>query len=500
MERIAHYRVTRQLGEGGMGIVYEAEDERLGRNVAIKMVRTGVGDPTARNRLWREARSAASVNHPNVCQLYEVGESNGELYLAMELLEGESLADRIPRGPLTVAEAGGVALAILDALGPLHRQGVLHRDLKPSNVFLTPHGVKLLDFGLAGSIAGVREPTNLTQADTVVGTPHYVSPEQLEGREADGRSDLFAVGAVLYEMLSARQAFPGRTVAQIFNAILHEEPPPLGGSEMVASVERVVRRALAKKPDRRYADAEAMANDLRAALLLTGPSAGSVRAQPLRRLLVLPFRMLRPDPDSEFLALSLPDAISNSLASLDSILVRSSMAAARLKLDDLDLAAVAAKTDVDLVLTGTLLRAGDQLRVANQLVDAHDGSVLWSQTSQVSMGDIFQLQDGLTRRIVESLPIRLSAHDESALRRNVPADPKAYELYLRAHQLAQQSAHWTAARDLYLECVRLDPNFAPAWAGLGRMSPVLAAYAGQSAIHATGPGPPCAECSWKSPG
>ncbi|HET9326017.1 MAG TPA: protein kinase [Candidatus Eisenbacteria bacterium] len=477
IERIAHYRVTRKLGEGGMGVVYAAEDERLGRNVAIKMIRAGVADPTARERLWREARSAAAVNHPNVCQLYEVGDANGELYLAMELLEGESLAERISRGPLMVSEAGHVALAILDALAPLHRQGVLHRDLKPSNVFLTPLGVKLLDFGLAGSISGMGGPTNLTRSDMVVGTPHYVSPEQLEGREVDGRADLFAVGAVLYEMLCGRQAFPGQTVAQIFNAILREEPPQLGGSEAVASLERVLRRAIAKRPERRYPTAEAMAIELRAALLLAGSSGSTMRAQPLHRLLVLPFRMLRPDEDIEFLAFSLPDAISNSLSSLDSVVVRSSMAAARLKLEDLDLAEVSTKADVDMVLTGTLLRAGDQLRVANQLVDARDGSVIWSQTSQVSMGDIFQLQDGLTRRIVESLPVRLSAHDESALRRDAPRHPKAYELYLRANRLGQQASQWGMARDLYLECLDLDADFAPAWAGVGRLYRILALYA-----------------------
>ncbi len=475
MERIAHYRLDRKLGEGGMGVVFAAEDQRLGRRVALKMIRRGLGDPTARERLWREARCAAAVNHPNVCQLYEVGEANGELYLAMELLEGESLADRITRGALPVAEAGSTALAILDALAPLHREGVLHRDLKPSNVFLTPHGVKLLDFGLAATFAG-RESTDLTQADMVMGTPHYVSPELLEGAEVDGRADLFAVGAVLYEMLSARQAFPGRAVAQIFKAVLHDEPPPLGGSPTVASLERVLRRALAKKPERRYDSAEAMAADLRGALLLAGGASDEARAQALLRLLVLPFRMLRPDADTEFLAFSLPDAISNSLSSLDSLVVRSSMAAARLDLTQLDLAAVAAQADVDMVLTGTLLRAGDQLRVANQLVDAKDGAVMWSQTSQVSLGDIFQLQDGLTRRIVDSLPIRLTARDESALRRNVPANPKAYELFLRANQLAQQPAHWRAARDLYLECLELDPAFAPAWASLGRIYRVLALY------------------------
>jgi len=182
MERVAHYKITRKLGEGGMGVVYAADDERLGRQVAIKMIRAGIGDSSARERLWREARSAAAVNHPNVCQLYEVGESEGELFLAMELLDGESLSDRIARGPLAVADAGGIALAVLDALAPLHQRGILHRDLKPSNVFLSDRGVKLLDFGLARTAVTTDQP-QLTQPDMLVGTPNYLSPEQIAGKE-----------------------------------------------------------------------------------------------------------------------------------------------------------------------------------------------------------------------------------------------------------------------------------------------------------------------------
>jgi eukaryotic-like serine/threonine-protein kinase len=480
MERVAHYKITRKLGEGGMGVVYAADDERLGREVAIKMIRAGAADTTARERLWREARSAAAVNHPNVCQLYEVGEADGELFLAMELLHGESLADRILRGPLAVADAGQIALAILDALAPLHQRGILHRDLKPSNVFLTERGVKLLDFGLARSVEANPELPQLTQADMVVGTPNYLSPEQIAGKDLDGRSDLFAVGALLYEMLSGRQAFGGRALAQIFNSIMNEDPPQLGGSEAVASIERVIRRALAKRPERRYPNAEAMTSELRAALLLAGSSGALSRAQPLRRLMVLPFRTLRADDDTNFLAFSLPDAISSSLTSLDSIVVRSSMAASRLKLDDLDLEQLASKVDVDIVLTGMLLRAGDQLRVTNQLVDVHNGAVIWSETSQVSMGDIFQLQDSLTRRIVDSLQVPLTAHDVKALGRDVPGDPKAYELYLRANQLSIVSGQWMPARDLYLECLALDPGFAPAWARLGRIYRLLAQYAAES--------------------
>src|SRR5262245_4284468 len=474
-DTIAHYRLMSKLGEGGMGIVYAASDERLRRRVAIKMVRETGQDRESRERLWREARAAAAVSHPNVCQLYEVGEERGELFLAMELLEGESLAARIARGPMPLAETVEIALPILGALEPLHRRGVVHRDLKPSNVFLTAYGVKLLDFGLARPFAEESGNDALTRSDTVVGTPHYLAPEQLVSEAVDARSDLFAVGAILYELLTGRQAFGGRNVVEIFHAVMHVEPPPLGGSAAVASLDRVIRRALSKKPERRHPSAEAMARDLRAAL--ADESGAMVRAQPLRRMIVLPFRVLRPDPGTDFLAFSLPDAISSSLAGLDSMVVRSSLAAARLAQEGASLEEIAKHAEVDVVLAGTLLRSDGELRVATQLIEARGGTLLWSQTSQAPLGDIFQLQDGLTRRIVESLAVPLTARDHSALKRDAPADPRAYELYLRANQLAVESTRWEEARDLYLECLRLDPGFAPAWARLGRVHRVIAQYA-----------------------
>src|SRR5262249_24137313 len=223
---------------------------------------------------------AAAVNHPNMCQLYEVGENEGELFIAMELLEGESLAARIGRGPLPLGEACQVAMSILDALGPLHARGIVHRDLKPSNVFLTPHGVKLLDFGVARSTDDVDPDMQLTNPGTVVGTPHYLPPERFAGGAADASGDLFAVAALLYEMRSGRKAFEGRDLVQIFHAVMNQEPPPLGGSMTIANVDRVIRRALAKRPDRRYATAEAMASDLRAALVLSDTTSSMAQAQP----------------------------------------------------------------------------------------------------------------------------------------------------------------------------------------------------------------------------
>src|SRR6266542_5829697 len=259
--RIGHYAITRKLGQGGMGVVYAARDERLGRSVALKTMASPSRDDTARLRFWREARAAASANHPNICQIYEIGEDGGELFIAMELLEGESLADRLRRGALSVSEALPIALDILAALSELHARGIVHRDLKPSNVFLTRHGVKVLDFGLARAELDTSTVmlTDLTGVGIVMGTPRYMAPEQVRGEPVDARCDLFAAGAILFEMLTGRPAFDGRTAAEVLHATLQEQPPALAGSSAVAAVDRVIRRALAKRPADRQPSAEAMA-------------------------------------------------------------------------------------------------------------------------------------------------------------------------------------------------------------------------------------------------
>ena len=483
-ERYGRFRVTGRIGEGGMGVVYAAHDEQLDRPVAIKTWRSQA-DASARDRLVREARAAASVSHPNICQLYDLGEQDGEVYIAMELLDGEPLSARIARGSLSVSEASQIELPILAALEALHRRGVVHHDLKPSNIFLTPFGVKLVDFGLARSVTGTQadSPTlGLTMPGTIMGTPQYLAPEQLRGEPVDHRADLFAAGAVLYEMLTGQPPFGAgaRTLAQVFNAILSDQPPALGGAPSIAAIDRVIHRALQKNPAQRYDSASVMADDLRAVLLVT-ESGQMARAQRLRRLIVLPFRVLRPDGETDFLAFSLADAITSSLSSLDSLVVRSSVTASRFSTGDADLETVAAKADVDLVLTGTLLRAGDQLGVNTQLVEAPAGTVLCSHSSQVPLGDIFALQEELSRRVVEALSLPLTAGDEQRLRRDVPATARAYECYLRANALSTKPNEWAIARDLYLECLAEDPNYAPAWARLGRVNRVLGAYSGDAA-------------------
>jgi eukaryotic-like serine/threonine-protein kinase len=457
-----------------MGVVYEARDERLQRAIALKTI-LPASDPQMRDRFLREARAAAAVSHPNICQLYEIGEHDGNPFLAMELLEGESLAARLEREAVPPAEAVALALAILSALGALHGRGIVHRDLKPSNVFLTEHGVKLLDFGLARPVSLDVDATSLTLPGILLGTPRYMAPEQARGAEVDARADLFAAGAVLFEMLSGRPAFNGASAIEQLHSVMHDHPPALVGSLAVVEIDRVIQRALAKAPADRYQSADEMARDLRACLSRGDISGGTV-ARASTRLVVLPFTLLRPDPEIDFLAFSLPDAITVSLTGLDSLVVRSSLTAARFSGDQLDLRTLATEANVDAVVTGSLLHAGGQLRVNVQLIEAPSGTVRWSHALHASLDDLFSIQDSICSEVVAALAVPLSTRDQRQLRQDVPANPEAYASYLLANRLSASSSQWQLARDMYQRAVDADPSYAPAWARLGRCLRVMGKY------------------------
>lgn len=478
-ETIGRYRITRQLGQGGMGVVYAAHDDRLDRSVAIKRIREASDDQGLRERLLREARAAASISHPNVCHVYELTEEGGQLYLVMELLTGEPLAERIAREPVPLAEALHITLGVLGALEALHARGIVHRDLKPTNVFLTPHGVKLLDFGLARPLVErLKSDVTVTAPGTIVGTPRYMPPEQWEGEALVPASDLFAVGAILFEMLAGKPAFPGDTIIEVYRAVAIAEPPALTGGTEVLAADRIIQLALAKRPGERYPDAAAMARDVRSAWALID-TGSSPQARALTRLIVLPFRLLRPDPEIEFLAFSVPDAITGSLSGLDALVVRSTAAGQQFASDAPDLKGIAAEAGVDVVVTGTLLRAGDQVRVVTQMIEVPSGTLLCSTTAQVSITDVFQLQDDVAHKIVESLALPLSARDRQTLGRHPPVSAKGYDMYLRANHIGAGTSNpsrLTVARDLYRGCLEEDPGYAPAWARLGRVYRVLGKY------------------------
>ena len=491
-ERIGRYRVTRTLGQGGMGIVYAAHDDRLDRDVAIKVVRPEiVADPVAFDRFRREARAAARVTHPHICALYELDEDAGQPFLVMELLQGESLATRLERGPLPVAEALTVADAILDALSALHRCGIIHRDLKPANVFLTESGVKLVDFGLARRPGSSRETgeTDLTDTGVLAGTPRYMAPEQLRGEPADERSDVFAAAAVIYETIAGRPAFDGRTLLEIVHAVGYDEPPELEGPHPIPALYGVLRQALDKDPEQRIPRADRLKTALHDAQATDAPTPLAPARRPVTRFAALPLVRLKPDPETDFLAFSVPDAVSAALAGIDGLIVR----APRDVGEKSDMRAIGRELAADVILTGTLLRVGTEVRVAARLCDAGSGTMIWSDTAQAPIDDLFQLQDTLTERIVRSLSLPLTASDRRTLAGQAPGSAEAYELYMRANNLMTDSGQWEVARGLYERAVAIDPDFAPAWARLGRARRLIAKWGGPN----TGGALPAAEAAFR---
>lgn len=493
---IGSYRIVSRIGAGGMGEVYLAHDHKLDRDVALKLLSRDLPiDQNRWRRFHREARAASSLNHPHILVVHDFGEFDGCPFIVTEFVEGETVRQRLQHGVLPVQDAIETALQIASALAAAHARGIIHRDIKPENVMLRPDGyAKVLDFGLAKlaaseSTAEQGDGAFHTRPGVVMGTPRYMSPEQARGLELDARSDIWSVGVLLYEMIAGRPPFAGATAADTIGAILGSEPAPLELQAPSAPAElgRILDRALRKNRLERYDTIADLVADLaslqrgldldrpatptaassRLPLSEAGSTPGSHSTKPTR-LIVIPFRLLRADSEIDFLAFSLADAISTTLSNLDSMIVRSSMTATQFAADRLDLEALAADAHVDAVLTGTLLRVGQRLRVSAQLVSAPEGTIMWSEQMDVPTEDVIRVQDELSERIANSLALPLTARDQRTLRRDAPASAKAYELYLRGNNHFYDSEGWTIARDLFVECVKQDPGYAPAWARLGR--------------------------------
>jgi TolB-like protein len=478
---IGPYRILSQVGEGGMGIVYKAHDERLDRVVALKVVRESGSDSGRRNRFLQEARTAARVSHPNACRIYDLAEDQNRLVIVMELIEGESLAVRIERGPLPAQEAAQITLSVLSALEAFHNVGIVHRDLKPENIILSASGTKLLDFGIAKcTLEPSPQDSGATLPDATLpgiflGTPKYASPEQFRGQPVDARSDLYSMGAIFFEMLTGRPPFTGSSFAEIAHSVLEGSPAAISGSDAISAMGRTIHRALAREPKDRYANAESMAAELRATLLMDGIETTAC-ARTLRRIIVLPFRILRPNEEIDFLAYSLPEAITVSLAGLDNLVVRSSVVASRYAGGSLDLQQIAMEAEVDVVLSGALLNVGEQLRITTQLTEVPSGTLVWSHSSQATIRELLELHDDLVRRVIESVLPSLSVQEHKSLQLDRPASPTVYQFYLQANEFSRQWNNLPEAIQLYERCVSLDESYAPAWVRLGRARWLLDKY------------------------
>jgi TolB-like protein/Tfp pilus assembly protein PilF len=550
---VGPYRILERLGAGGMGEVYRARDDRLQRDVALKVFAAGQAvDDAARARLLREARAASALNHPNICTIHDVGESDGQAFIAMEYVEGQPLAARIPPGGLPVESVLRYGTQVADAVAHAHERGVVHRDLKCANVVVTPEGrAKVLDFGLAKRMqeAGLEEATrsqaSLTEPGAVAGTLAYMAPEQLRGQPADARSDIWALGVMLQEMVTGQRPFQGNTGYELSSAILREPPAPLPAT-VLPGLRAVIHRCLAKEPGQRYQRAA----EVRAALQtleaepssrpaavgvgpeLGHPAAGVVRqvqealelfgawrrarkpekeepdwwsqqprwaqflflgmgmvfilaivfitqqanlekrrlaanAPKIESLAVLPLENLSRDPEQEYFADGMTEALITDLSKISALRVISRTSVMRYKgAARPPMATIARELDVDAVVEGTVQRAGERVRITAQLIDARADRHLWAEIYERDLRDVLALQSEVARAIAAEIRVTVTPAEQALLTRTQSVDPKALEAYLKGRFYASQLA-CEKGIPYFDEAIRIHPTYALAYAELG---------------------------------
>jgi serine/threonine-protein kinase len=496
---LGRYRIVEQLGEGGTGIVYRAEDPRLERTVAIKVLQeSALRDERALSRFRQEARSLSRLLHPNIATLFDFDSDQGCDFLVLEYVAGETLAQSLAHGPLPESRARAIAIEVAEGLQYAHEEGLVHRDLKPGNIILTPRGrAKVLDFGLARLLREENQEDTPTDSGSLrsdsgllVGTFPYMAPEQVTGNVVDARTDVYALGAVLYEMVSGRRPHPATEIARLLYQIAHERVGPLRtvAPAVSHSLERIVMQCLEKDPARRFPTAEQLATALResespvvsaahsqmsratAAQAFRPPSStdSSSGDNRIRAIAVLPLENRSGDPEQEFFVDGMTDALIADLAQVGSLRVISRTSSMRFKNARLPLPEIARELRVDAVVEGSILRSGNRIRITAQLVHAITDTTLWAKTYDSDIGDILSLQREVARAIAEGVRAKVTPEEEKRFLSHSPVNPSAHVAYLRGRYCWNRwdTRSLRESIGFFQQALDIDPNYSLAWAGL----------------------------------
>jgi serine/threonine protein kinase len=472
-KNILHYKIVGKLGEGGMGVVYKAEDTRLKRFVALKFLPHQVAiNETERNRFEIEAQAAAALNHPNIATIHAIEEYQNELFIVMEYIEGKELRELIPplTHPLPRGKIGGLgidqllnyATQIAEGLQAAHAKGIVHRDIKSSNIMITEDGkIKIMDFGLAKIGAGM----HITKENTTIGTIAYMSPEQAKGDILDHRSDMWSYGVVLYELFTGKLPFRGHYDQAIIYSILNEEPEELEGNELPESVIFVIKKCLNKNPEERFKDMSEVVAALQTSEV---PLAAAVnQVVDIKKLAVLPLHNLLNDPQTNFLGFALADQVIGAIAYTKNILVRPSSSIRKYQDGVVDIQKAGSELKVRYIVAGNYMKQADVIRLNVELVDLDTDKILWRETIQLTYDNIFELQDIVAQKVVTGLKVQFSDEERERMRPDIPLKPEAYEYYLRAIAYPQNLEGSTLAIEMLKNSLKLDPLYAHSYLELG---------------------------------